>query len=335
MTDFIDIYYVSFEVHQRLLVVLAALLFSFFLGFLRFSANRGRPPLWPLLSAVLRAMGDRLNRPHRAPRDLAIRGAILCFFWLWMMGALGWAAAVLPPGYDLIGHAVVLSLLLVTSGLGRLILGLYAALEKGHSPQGLYYALAHASGRNLTLADHFTITRVAVALLGQMLVRGLVGPVFWFVVAGLPGAFVYAGLAVFNTRYGDEGGQGGFARLSAVLASVADIIPEALACVLLMLAPLFTPGSRRLTGAMPWLGAKGRASAAQGGLPVTVLAWALNMTLGGPGQSLSGDSFIAPWVGPDGATAQNSHRHLKRALYLTGIAQVLFVFGVCLIIYVA
>ncbi|MCK6418657.1 MAG: cobalamin biosynthesis protein [Alphaproteobacteria bacterium] len=322
------------DAHSRLLAVLPALLIAFFLGFLPFSANRGRPPLWPLLSAVLKVPGDRLNRRHRPSLDLVVRGGVLCALWLWAMAALGWLLAEpLLLHAPILGQGMVLGLLLVASSLGRLVFGLYTAMEKGQSPQGLYYALAHASGRNLTMADTFTITRVAVALLGQMFVRGLVGPVFWFVVAGLPGAFVYTGLAVFNACYRDEGGQGGFARVSSALASAADLIPEAVVCVLLMLAPLFTPGSRRLTGSMPWMGTKGRASAAQGGLPVTVLAWALNMTLGGPGQSLSGDSFVAPWVGPDSATAQNSHRHLKRALYLTGIAQVLFVFGICVLIY--
>ena len=56
---------------------------------------------------------------------------------------------------------------------------------------------------------------------------------------------------------------------------------------------------------------------------MSILAWALHVSLGGPSQDLSGSAIKADWVGPPGATAQNDYRHLRRAAYILAIAYLL------------
>jgi hypothetical protein len=60
------------------------------------------------------------------------------------------------------------------------------------------------------------------------------------------------------------------------------------------------------------------------------VAWALNITLGGPATGLGGGNRSCKWAGPPGASARLEPGHLKRGLYLTGIGTLLLLFALVL-----
>ena len=55
------------------------------------------------------------------------------------------------------------------------------------------------------------------------------------------------------------------------------------------------------------------------------MAWALNLSLGGASQDISGSAIKADWIGPSGASAKVDHKHLRRAIYLNAIAHIIFI----------
>ncbi len=79
--------------------------------------------------------------------------------------------------------------------------------------------------------------------------------------------------------------------------------------------------SRALLGLMT---SKGSASYAEGGLPVTAAAYALNVSLGGPTTDLDGYAINRSWAGPVNATAQLNAKHLHRVLYVCFMGHLLF-----------
>lgn len=93
----------------------------------------------------------------------------------------------------------------------------------------------------------------------------------------------------------------------------------------MMAASLFTPTANPFKGILPFFTSKDKCPYDQGGDPVSVMAWALGVSLGGPYQDLNGSSLKNVWVGPAGASAKVEHTHLRRAIYLNAMAQLLFV----------
>ena len=106
-------------------------------------------------------------------------------------------------------------------------------------------------------------------------------------------------------------------------------VPSLYAGALIVLAGVFTPTAKIHKGVVSFFGMENRAGYEQGGYPLSGLAWSLNVALGGASQDLSGSAVKGQWVGPEGATAKNNHKHLRRALYLSVIAHILFLASLC------
>ena len=102
-------------------------------------------------------------------------------------------------------------------------------------------------------------------------------------------------------------------------------VPNILAAIFLNLAAFITPTAKLGKSLTAWIGYDGRASYEQRGFALSSLAWALNVTLGGPGQDIKGQAVKAQWIGPKGASAKIDHHHLRRAIYINVIAQLLFI----------
>ena len=58
-------------------------------------------------------------------------------------------------------------------------------------------------------------------------------------------------------------------------------------------------------------------------MPVTTLAYSLDVSLGGPSRDLEGSAIQRHWAGPEKATAKLSVKHMYRGLYLIFIAHIL------------
>lgn len=86
---------------------------------------------------------------------------------------------------------------------------------------------------------------------------------------------------------------------------------------------MMTPSARLTRAVMGVFTTSGRAPYAEGGLPLTVLAHALGVSLGGPVEDSDGSVLKRAWVGAGGSSAKVEIQHLRVAIYLSIMAHIL------------
>jgi adenosylcobinamide-phosphate synthase len=320
------------------LIALFAAILSLVLGVLLGPLLSSPRPFWDRLAGgVLGPLARRLDRPNRPSADLALRGFVLSL----MVLTTGWYAgffldrlgASMGRHFDL--SVVALSCLLSTSSVFFVVNRIRKGLEAPGALGRISVAplLSPAVRIDFSGADDFALVRATLPLCIHGFARGVVFPVFWFVVGGLPAAFAASALGALSWRTGGCAPSGSFALMPMWLDRIAGLIPDLLASLFLALAALFTPTAgfgRALKGLFV---RQGTATFCQGGRPLSVAAWALNVSVSGPSRDLSLQPRIAPWVGPVGATARLESRHIRRFLYLSAVAHLIFILGLMGVLY--
>jgi adenosylcobinamide-phosphate synthase len=317
---------------ERIPVILLALLVCTIVGMVSGPLGGNvHPFIWRVFDTLFGRLGDRMNSPKRSKADLAFRGFMISAFVIVIAALIGKSfaqATIAEPLYG-ITQILLLSLLLTVGSVWFALLRLYFAMEQDKVIEGVYYAIAHSSRINLAAGDDFGVTRAAMGLSVRSFDKGLVAPALWFLIGGFPAACIYSALAMMCWRFGKNGlgnnGSSGFATVPLALERLMGFIPSLFTAAFITLATIITPTASIQKGVTAWLGHKNRAPYEQGGPPLSALAWALNVSLGGAAQDLSGHAIKGVWVGPEGATAQLDHKHLRRAIYINVIAHILFI----------
>ncbi len=312
---------------ERLPVAAAALCVVVFVG-LVFGplAGNANPLFWRTVDFLFGPMGSKLDKTERKAGDLLTRGTIITVTGMILSFLVGRAFYVLSheyPNYSLV-DIVALSLILGAGAGWYALLRLYKAMISAGGVKGAFFTLATSTRNNLATADEFTITRVGIGLGAKLFDKGVIGPILWYLIGGLPLAYLYAGLAALSWRFGKEGFTKGFGSTALALERLMGFVPNVFAGVLLSLAGLLTPTAgmtRSFMGLFRFSGAY--APYEQGGASITAMAHALNVSLGGATQDTDGSAIPRGWAGPSGATARLEAKHLHRALYILIMAHLL------------
>lgn len=305
-------------------VVISCVLGIAFRGVIR-NAN---PLLWQILSKLLGAIGDRMDKTHRPRGDLVFRGFLVTIAAIILGTLLAKAALLLINAFPLYGVTEVLALAttLSTGAIWALLLDLFKITsdKKKGAGEWIYYTLAHSSRYNLATADTHTISRAAIGYAAQNFCRALVLPLCFYILFGIQGAILAATIAATAWRFGKAGFSKGTGALSLALEWLVAIIPSIVSGVLLAIAAIFTPKTKNIPHiAFPPL--------AQGGLPLAIMAGSLKISLGGAFQDMSGGAIKGAWVGAKNATAKNEPAHLRRAVYQLFIAHILLILLLCVL----
>ena len=75
------------------------------------------------------------------------------------------------------------------------LLRLYFTMKEKKISEGAYYAIARSTRTDLSTNDEYSITRTGMAYAARSFDKGLVAPVVWYIIAGIPGAYIYTALA--------------------------------------------------------------------------------------------------------------------------------------------
>jgi len=215
------------------------------------------------------------------------RGAVL-------LGAWGWLACALlaVPGIaqrSLFDHVRAVQVALAAGDLagGRRAVGMIV-------------------GRDTLALDAAGVARAAIESLAESFCDGVAAPVFWLLVGGLPGLWIYKAINTADSLIGHrEPRWRAFGWAAARADDVLNLIPARLAGVLLCVAGL---GGWR----MMWRDA-GKHASPNAGWPEAAMAGALGLRLAGP---IAYDGVIADkaWIG-DGRVEADA-RDIRRALAL-------------------
>ncbi len=180
-------------------------------------------------------------------------------------------------------------------------------------------AVAMIVGRDPARLDHAGTARAALESLAENTSDGIVAPVFWGVIAGLPGIAVYKAINTLDSMIGHRNERfEDFGRSAARLDDLVNLIPARLTGV------LFAVVSRRPRKALATMRRDAHHHRSpNAGWPEAAMAGALDIRLSGP--RIYGDLIAdEPWVNdgapdPTGATLAAGLGLYRRAMLAMGL----------------
>lgn len=231
---------------------------------------------WPhpavLAGRLISILDDSMNREgSRAMRGVLALAVLVIVAW-----GIGQALAILPGWW---AEVIVLTVLLAQRALVDHVTAVGNALRI--SLPSARIMVARIVGRDTAGLDAPAVARATIESAAENLSDGVVAPVFWFAVAGLPGLLIYkivntadSMIGHRNERYKD------FGRAAARLDDLLNLIPARLTAVLIWLV---SPQLWSRPGLWQGIRADARRHASpNAGWPEAVMARALDVTLAGP-----------------------------------------------------
>ena len=186
--------------------------------------------------------------------------------------------------------AILASALLAQRSLDTHVAAVAEALEKEGIDAGRR-AVSMIVGRDTAQLDEAAVSRAAIESLAENFSDGVVAPLFWMVVAGLPGALAYKAINTADSMIGHKSDRHlAFGWAAARLDDLVNLPASRLAALWLALA-----GLSWRTVAIVWRDAN-RHDSPNAGWPEAAMAGALGLRLNGP-RVYDGEMTDHPWVG--------------------------------------
>lgn len=187
-------------------------------------------------------------------------------------------------------------------------------------------ATAQIVGRDVTRANEAALARASIESLAENTSDGVIAPLFWAAIAGLPGIAAYKAINTLDSTIGHRNARyAEFGRFAARLDDVMNWLPARITAVLMSL----------VTGSwQTWRIARRdayRHRSPNAGWPEAAMAAALNIRLSGP-RSYGKNIVDEPWL--NGSERDPSGRDITLALSLYRrclIAAGLFLLLLCLV----
>ena len=225
------------------------------------------------------AMLERLwNRPERTARARRILGILTGLILMVTAGGVGWSlqrlAAASPDGLGLTLIVICGATGLAARSLFNHVRTVARPLAAGDLPTARL-AVSMIVGRDVATMDEGEIAAAALESLAESFCDGVVAPVFWFVIGGLPGLFAYKAINTADSMIGHmEPRWRAFGWAAARTDDVMNWIPARIAGALIALGGW--QGWRIM-----WRDA-GKHASPNAGWPEAAMAGALRVRLGGP-----------------------------------------------------
>lgn len=237
-----------------------------------------------------RAIGfaeERLNDGRLPARVRRHRGAMVILALVVLAAGAGvvleWVAAV-SGRFGTGAEVIVVAILLAQRSLAVHVRRVADGLREGGLAGGKR-AVSMIVGRDVSQLDEAGVARAAVESLAENFSDGVVAPVLWYAIGGLPGLFAYKMINTADSMIGhrDERYRD-FGRAAARIDDAANWLPARLAALLIMATrPLaFMRTWRTVSRDAP------RHRSPNAGWPETAMACVSGLALGGPRTYASG-----------------------------------------------
>jgi len=252
------------------------------------------------IGRLIGALDRKLNRPERGETARLIRGAFTLIVVVAAAAAAGWLIATLARGIP--GGWMIEAFLVATLLAQRSLHDHVAAVGWALRNEGLAggrRAIRHIVSRDPAALDEHGIARAGLESLSENFADGVVAPVFWYAVAGLPGMLAYKAVNTADSMIGYRSDKyRAFGKAAARADDAANWIPARLAGLITALAAALTGNSWAGALKVMWRDARTHASP-NAGWPEAAFAGALGLALGGP-RVYPGEGSKEHWIGGDG-----------------------------------
>jgi adenosylcobinamide-phosphate synthase len=280
----------------------------------------GDPPGWP---HPVRLLGHIIQYWESVLYRARVGAGVL--FWLAVMGTtlvlifgvLG-VVALLPPWGGMAVLTYFLYTGLATRSLHLETLKVETALARGDLA-GARIHLALVVGRETGHLSPEDMRRAMIETVAENLADGVVAPMFYILMLGLPGLFFYKAANTMDSMVGYKNyWYAQFGKVAARADDVLSFIPARLTALLMI------PAAALLK--LNWRGAwdilrrdRGQAASPNAGWPEAAMAGALGVRLGGPG-TYFGRLVEKPYIGEASQDLdQERYRQAIRLLYVTSV----------------
>jgi len=292
----------------------------------------GHPVTW--IGALIRRLDGALNREGDSFLVRKLGGCLALVLLLAITG--GVALALQGMLTDWMGF-VALALLAASLPAQRSLDEHVAAVAQRLETQGLEAgrrAVSMIVGRNTAVLDEAGVARAAIESLAENFSDGVVAPLFWTAMGGLPGGVLYKAANTADSMIGHRTNRHeAFGWAAARFDDLVNLPASRLTALFLLVAASLTPGLSAREGWRALRRDAGLHRSPNAGWPEAAMAGALGLKLAGPrvyGTELTQDAFMG--AGRAEATAQDIHSALhlyRRALMVQALT--LFVLAALII----
>jgi adenosylcobinamide-phosphate synthase len=273
----------------------------------------GHPVTW--IGRLIAALDRLLNRDAASPQARRGAGIAALLIVLGIVGSIAAAVAYglfrLPFGFVL--TAVIASPLIAQRSLHQHVTNVAIALEQGGLAAGRA-AVSHIVGRDTDALDEAGVARAAIESLAENFSDGVVAPILWLAIAGLPGAALYKAINTADSMIGHRTPRHeAFGWAAARLDDLVNLPASRLSALLLIGAAALRPDASAVEAwRIVWFDAP-RHRSPNAGYPEAAMAGALGLSLAG--------ARVYGGVRIDDATMGNGRRDataadIRRALML-------------------
>lgn len=298
-----------------MVLLLLALLLDAYLGDAQFLFRfTGHPVAW--IGNLIGFLDTKLNREKRSQLDRTIRGALVTVFVITVAGGIGygiaWVSLTHPWGWPL--ELFIIMALLAGRGLYDHVkaaaTGLEDNIEAGRS------AVRHIVGRDPSELDEHGVARAAIESAAENFNDGVIAPVFWYVLFGLPGLCIYKAVNTMDSMIGYKNKRyKAFGMAAARLDDVLNIIPSRLAGLFIVFAAVFVPTANPGRALKAMLRDAPKHGSMTAGWTEAPLAGALDLALAGP-RKYADKVIDGAWMGDGKARVTPKDIHLALYLYV-------------------
>lgn len=181
--------------------------------------------------------------------------------------------------------------------------------------------LARIVGRDTAELSPGEMSRAVIETLAESLSDGVIAPLFYLALGGVPLAMGYKAVNTLDSMIGHRSERYlYFGRAAARLDDVANFLPSRLSALMISLASAILPGASAPRALQTWLGDGGKHASPNAGQPEAAMAGALGVRLGGA-NTYDGEVVESPVMGERGRPATVAHA--RRALRVTAVAGIM------------
>jgi adenosylcobinamide-phosphate synthase len=240
----------------------------------------------------------KLNRESRSEGSRRERGIVTVVVLVGGAALLGVLVERICRG-SLVGAAVetfLIAVLVAQRSLYEHVAGVAIRLRAGGLAGGRE-AVGHIVGRDPTSLDEHGVARAAIESLAENFSDGVVAPVFWYLLLGLPGLFAYKMANTLDSMIGHRTPRyRSFGWAAARLDDVLNAVPALASGLLLAAAAVFAKNGRPGHALAIMLRDGRKHHSPNAGWPESAMAGALSLALAGPRRYPEG--LVAdPWLG--------------------------------------
>lgn len=286
-------------------------------------ARIGHPVTW--IGALISVLDKNFNRDDSSDATRRAAGVGVALTIIAVVAGVAWAcAAMLPSGWPGLILAAILAWPLVAArSMHDHVDAVARPLLAGDLPAARQ-AVSMIVGRDPSQLDAAGIARAATESLAENTSDGIVAPLFWGAVFGLPGIAAYKAINTLDSMIGHRTPRyEAFGWAAARIDDVANLMPARLTGLLFAVVS----ARPRTALATMWRDA-GHHRSPNAGWPEAAMAGALGIRLSGP-RIYEGQLSQEPWL--NGEAPDPTAADLKRALALYRRAMLVLAVGLALL----